>query len=127
MVVRGAAESERRLIALGFPVTRYRLVAFTISGAAAGLAGALWADFSHFVSPDMASWERSGEFLVMIIIGGLGSLAGGLYGAAILTGFESLFSGFTEHWMLLLGIVLIVIVLFAKRGIYGVLVGRRDG
>jgi branched-chain amino acid transport system permease protein len=127
MVLRGAAESERRMIALGFPVARYRLVAFIISGAAAGLGGALWADFSHFVSPDMASWERSGEFLVMIIIGGLGSLAGGLYGAAVLTGFESLFSGFTEHWMLLLGIVLILIVLFAKRGIYGVLVGPRDG
>ena len=93
--------------------------------AVAGLAGALWADFSRFVSPDMASWTRSGEFLVMVILGGIGSLAGGLYGAAVLTGFESLFSGFTEHWMLVLGIVLILIVLFAKRGIYGVLAGRR--
>ena len=126
-VLRGAAESEKRVIALGFPVARYRLVAFTIAGAVAGLAGALWADFSTFVSPDMASWERSGEFLVMVILGGLGSLAGGLFGAAVLTGFESLFSGFTEHWMLLLGVVLILIVLFAKRGIYGILVGRRDG
>jgi branched-chain amino acid transport system permease protein len=124
MVLRGAAESERRMTALGFPVARYRLVAFVVAGAAAGLAGALWADFSHFVSPDMASWERSGEFLVMVILGGIGSLAGGLYGAAVLTGFESLFSGFTEHWMLLLGIALIVIVLFAKRGIYGLLAGR---
>jgi branched-chain amino acid transport system permease protein len=127
LVVRGAAESERRITALGFPVARYRLVAFIIAGTAAGLAGALWADFSHFVSPDMASWTRSGEFLVMVILGGLGSLAGGLYGAAVLTGFESLFSGFTEHWMLALGVVLILIVLFAKRGIYGVLAGRRDG
>ncbi len=125
MVVRGAAESERRMTALGFPVARYRLVAFVIAGAVAGLAGALWADFSRFVSPDMASWTRSGEFLVMVILGGIGSLAGGLYGAAVLTGFESLFSGFTEHWMLVLGIVLILIVLFAKRGIYGVLAGRR--
>jgi len=124
MVVRGAAESERRMTALGFPVARYRLVAFVISGAAAGLAGALWADFSRFVSPDMASWTRSGEFLVMVILGGMGSLAGGLYGAAVLTGFESLFSGFTEHWMLVLGVMLILIVLFAKRGIYGVLAGR---
>jgi branched-chain amino acid transport system permease protein len=126
LVLRGAAESERRMIALGFPVLRYRLVAFVIAGAAAGLAGALWADFSRFVSPDMASWTRSGEFLVMVILGGLGSLAGGLYGAAVLTGFESLFSGFTEHWMLVLGVMLILIVLFAKRGIYGVLVGRHD-
>ena len=127
LVVRGAAESERRLAALGFPVMRYRLVAFVIAGAVAGLAGALWADFSHFVSPDMASWTRSGDFLVMVILGGIGSLAGGLYGAAVLTGFESLFSGITEHWMFVLGVALILIVLFAKRGIYGVLVGRRDG
>ena len=127
LVVRGAAESEKRMTALGFPVARYRLVAFVISGAAAGLAGALWADFSKFVSPDMASWTRSGEFLVMVILGGLGSLTGGLFGAAVLTGFESLFSGFTEHWMFILGVVLILIVLFAKRGIYGVLAGRRDG
>ena len=127
MVLRGAAESEKRMTALGFPVFRYRLVAFVIAGAVAGLAGALWSDFSHFVSPDMASWTRSGDFLVMVILGGIGSLAGGLYGAAVLTGFESLFSGFTEHWMLILGVALIVIVLFAKRGIYGVLVGRRDG
>jgi branched-chain amino acid transport system permease protein len=127
LVVRGAAESEKRMTALGFPVVRYRLVAFAIAGAVAGLGGALWADFSKFVSPDMASWERSGEFLVMVILGGLGSLAGGLLGAAVLTEFEALFSGFTEHWMFVVGVVLILIVLFAKRGIYGVLVGRRDG
>jgi branched-chain amino acid transport system permease protein len=127
LVVRGAAESEKRMTALGFPVARYRLVAFAIAGAVAGLGGALWADFSKFVSPDMASWERSGEFLVMVILGGLGSLAGGLLGAAVLTEFEALFSGFTEHWMFVVGVVLILIVLFAKRGIYGVLVGRRDG
>lgn len=126
-VVRGAAESEKRLTALGFPVARYRLAAFVIAGAVAGLGGALWADFSTFVSPDMASWTRSGEFLVMVILGGIGSLAGGLLGAAVLTGFESLFSGLTEHWMLILGVVLILIVLFAKRGIYGVLVGKHDG
>ena len=62
MVVRGAAESERRLTALGFPVARYRLVAFVIAGAAAGLGGALWADFSRFVSPDMASWTLRASF-----------------------------------------------------------------
>jgi branched-chain amino acid transport system permease protein len=127
LVVRGAAESEKRMTALGFPVARYRLVAFVIAGAVAGLAGALWADFSKFVSPDMASWTRSGDFLVMVILGGIGSLAGGLFGAAVLTGFESLFSGFTEHWMLILGVALILIVLFAKRGIYGLLAGRPDG
>jgi branched-chain amino acid transport system permease protein len=126
IVLRGARRSERRLLALGFPTFRYKLVAFVIAGAGAGLAGALWAEYARFVSPDMASWSRSGEFLVMVILGGLGTLAGAVFGTAVLQGLESLFSGFTEHWMLPLGAVLLVIVLFAKRGLYGWLAGARD-
>ncbi len=127
IVLRGARRSERRLLALGFPVFRYRLVAFVVAGAGAGLAGALWAEYSRFVSPDMAVWSRSGEFLVMVILGGIGTLAGAVYGAAVLLGLESLLSGFTEHWMLPLGAILLVIVLFAKRGLYGWLAGDADG
>lgn len=127
IVLRGARRSERRLLALGFPAFRYKLVAFVIAGAGAGLAGALWAEYARFVSPDLASWSRSGEFLVMVILGGLGTLAGAVLGAAVLTGLESLLSGFTEHWMLLLGTILLAIVLFAKRGLYGWLAGRSDG
>jgi branched-chain amino acid transport system permease protein len=126
IVLRGARQSERRLLALGFPTFRYKLVAFVIAGAGAGLAGALWAEYARFVSVDMASWTRSGEFLVMVILGGLGTLAGALYGAAALLGLESLFSGFTEHWMLPLGAVLLLVVLFAKRGLYGWIAGARD-
>ena len=127
MVLRGARSSERRVLALGFPTFRYKLVAFVVAGAGAGLSGALWAEYARFVSADMASWTRSGEFLVMVILGGLGSLAGALYGAAVLTGLESFLAGFTEHWMLLLGGILLVIVLFAKRGLYGWLAGANDG
>jgi branched-chain amino acid transport system permease protein len=127
IVLRGARRSERRLLALGFPTFRYKLVAFVIAGAGAGLAGALWAEYARFVSPDMASWSRSGEFLVMVILGGLGTLAGALYGTAVLLGLESVLSGFTEHWMLPLGVILLVIVLFAKRGLYGWLAGSNDG
>ncbi|GAC1658591.1 MAG: branched-chain amino acid ABC transporter permease [Candidatus Elarobacter sp.] len=127
IVLRGARRSERRLLALGFPTFRYKLVAFVVAGAGAGLAGALWAEYARFVSADMASWSRSGEFLVMIILGGLGSLAGAVYGTAVLVGLESLLSGFTEHWMLPLGAILLVIVLFAKRGLYGWLAGTNDG
>ena len=127
IVLRGARRSERRLLALGFPTFRYKLVAFVIAGAGAGLAGALWAEYARFVSPDMASWSRSGEFLVMVIHGGIGTLAGAVYGAAALLGLESLLAGFTEHWMLPLGVVLLAIVLFAKRGLYGWLAGTNDG
>lgn len=126
IVLRGARRSERRLLALGFPTFRYKLVAFVIAGAGAGLSGALWAEYARFVSPDMASWSRSGEFLVMVILGGIGTLAGAVYGAAVLIGLESLLSGFTQHWMLPLGAILLVIVLFAKRGLYGWLAGTSD-
>jgi branched-chain amino acid transport system permease protein len=127
IVLRGARRSERRLLALGFPTFRYKLVAFVIAGAGAGLAGALWAEYARFVSPDMASWTRSGEFLIMVILGGIGTLAGAVYGAAALLGLESLLAGFTEHWMLPLGLILLAIVLFAKRGLYGWLAGADDG
>ena len=126
IVLRGARRSDRRLLALGFPTFRYKLVAFVIAGAGAGLAGALWAEYARFVSPDMASWSRSGEFLVMVILGGIGTLAGAVYGAAVLLGLESLLAGFTEHWMLPLGAILLAIVLFAKRGLYGWLAGTSD-
>ena len=127
IVLRGARRSERRLLSLGFPTFRYKLVAFVIAGAGAGLSGALWAEYARFVSPDMASWSRSGEFLVMVILGGLGTLAGAVFGAAVLLGLESLLTGLTEHWMLWLGVFLLVIVLFAKRGLYGWIAGSRDG
>jgi branched-chain amino acid transport system permease protein len=127
MVLRGARSSERRMLALGFPTFRYKLVAFVVAGGGAGLSGALWAEYARFVSTDMASWTRSGEFLVMVILGGLGSLVGAIYGAAVLLGLESLLAGYTEHWMLPLGAILLVIVLFAKRGLYGWLAGANDG
>jgi branched-chain amino acid transport system permease protein len=127
IVLRGARNNERRMLALGFPTFRYKLVAFVVAGAGAGLAGALYAEFARFVSPDMASWSRSGELLVMVILGGMGTLAGALFGTAALVGLESLLSGFTEHWMLPLGAILLVVVLFAKRGLYGWIAGRLDG
>jgi branched-chain amino acid transport system permease protein len=126
-VLRGARGSERRTLAMGFPVFRYRLAAFVVAGAGAGLSGALWAEYARFVSADMASWTRSGEFLVMVILGGLGSLAGAIVGAAVLLGLESFLAGLTEHWMLPLGAILLVVVLFAKRGLYGWLAGGNDG
>jgi branched-chain amino acid transport system permease protein len=121
MVLRGAAASERRMQALGFPVYRYRLVAFIIAGMMAGLAGALWANQNRFVSPDMMSWLRSGEFMVMVILGGLSSIVGPIIGAAVFLLVESALSSWTEHWQLVFGPFVLLIALFAPKGVWGLL------
>jgi branched-chain amino acid transport system permease protein len=123
MVIRGCRENERRMKSLGFATFRYRLVCFVIAGAGAGLAGALIANQTEYVSPGLMHWTRSGEILVMVLLGGMGTLFGPVLGAATLLLVEELLSIYTEHWMVYLGPFLILVVLFAKRGIYGVLAG----
>jgi branched-chain amino acid transport system permease protein len=119
MVIRGAKSNERRMRALGFPTARYRLVAFVIAGTMCGLAGVLLANLTNFTSPAYMHWTRSGELMVMVILGGMGSLIGPIVGAFALLSLEELLSSYTEHWQVVLGPILIVIVLFARRGIYG--------
>jgi branched-chain amino acid transport system permease protein len=126
MVIRGCMENERRMKSLGFATFRYRLVCFVIAGAGAGLAGALIANQTEYVSPGLMHWTRSGEILVMVLLGGMGTLFGPVLGAATLLLVEELLSIYTEHWMVYLGPFLILVVLFAKRGIYGVLAGGND-
>jgi branched-chain amino acid transport system permease protein len=126
MVIRGCKENERRMKSLGFATFRYRLVCFVIAGAGAGLAGALIANQTEYVSPGLMHWTRSGEILVMVLLGGMGTLFGPVLGAAALLLMEELLSVFTEHWMLYLGPFLILVVLFAKHGIYGWLVGGNN-
>jgi branched-chain amino acid transport system permease protein len=127
MVIRGIRENERRMRALGYPVFRYKLACFVIAGAVAGLAGALMANQTEFVSPSFLHWTRSGEILIMVIMGGMGSLFGPVIGAAALLLLEEVLSGFTQHWQIILGPLLIAVVLFARRGLYGLVDGRRDG
>jgi branched-chain amino acid transport system permease protein len=127
MVMKGIMINERRMRALGFPTFRYKLAAFVISGAICGVAGALLANQAHFVSPAIAHWSRSGEILMMVIIGGMGTLFGPLLGAVVLLVLEDLLSGWTEHWQLFLGPILVVIVMATRRGVFGVLVGRSAG
>ena len=119
-------ENETRMEALGYPVFRYRLAAFALGGAVAGLAGALLANLTGLASPNLLQWTQSGTLLVMVIIGGVGSLYGGVVGAAVLLGLEEVLVGFTEHWHIVLGLLLLAIVLFAPRGV-AALFGRRDG
>jgi branched-chain amino acid transport system permease protein len=125
MVIQGCKENERRMGALGFPTYRYKLVCFVIAGAGAGLAGALMANQTEFISPGLMHWTVSGEILVMVILGGTGTLFGPILGAAALLLLEEFLTRYTEHWMLALGPVLILVVLFARRGLYGSLVERK--
>ena len=119
MVLQGCKENEQRMLALGFPVYRYKLAAFVTAGAAAGLAGALMANYMGFVSPGLMHWTVSGEIMVMVILGGMGTLAGPVIGAFVLLLLEEILSAYMEHWMIILGPVMVLVVLFARRGIWG--------
>ncbi|WP_158045474.1 branched-chain amino acid ABC transporter permease [Skermanella pratensis] len=123
MAVRGAKVNERRMKALGFPPYRYKLTAFVISGAAAGLSGALLANAAEFVGPAYMSWQRSGELIVMVVLGGMGSLFGPVLGAAAFLLLEEWLADLTEHWQIFLGPILLFVVVFARRGIWGVIAG----
>jgi branched-chain amino acid transport system permease protein len=125
MVLRGAKSNARRMVAVGFPVYRYRLAAFVISAAMCSVAGALLANQLLFVSPNIMHWARSGEIIVMVILGGIGTLVGAVMGAAIYVILAHELSALTAHWLVILGPVLIVVVLFAKRGVAGLLVRER--
>ena len=119
MVLQGCKENEERMLALGFPTYRYKLTAFVLAGAAAGLAGALMANYMAFVDPALMHWTVSGEIMVMVILGGMGTLAGPVVGAVVLLLLEEILSAYMEHWMIILGPVLVLVVLFARRGIWG--------
>jgi len=119
LALRGARQNERRLKALGYPVFSIRLLAFTVSGAATGVAGALLADLALFVSPDLLSWQRSGELIIMVVLGGQGTLIGPVVGAFVLLALEEELSAVTEHWMLVLGPILLLCVLLFRRGLWG--------
>jgi branched-chain amino acid transport system permease protein len=125
MVVRGARDSERRMLAIGFPVYRYQLAAFIIAGIGAAIAGALYANLNRFASPDMMHWTRSGEIMIMVILGGMSSLAGPILGAALFLGLEAWLTSYTEHWSLFLGAVLLAAMLFTKSGLWAALTGKR--
>ena len=137
MVIRGARSNERRMRSIGFPTYRYRLVCFVVAGALCGLAGALLANFTNFISPAMMHWTRSGDLIVMVVLGGMGSVFGPTIGAVALLVLEETLPlligrlGFplfgeaalraAEYWQIVLGPMLLAIVLFARGGIYGAL------
>jgi len=123
-VLRGIHENEARMEAVGYAVDRYKLVAFVVAGVVAGLAGSLYVQFNGSITPDAFFWKTSGEALLMVIIGGTGTLGGAVLGAAAFILLQSLVSTYTERWMLILGVTFILFVLFAPGGIVGALRGR---
>jgi len=142
-VIQGARSNDRRMRALGFPTYRYRLVCFVIAGTICGLAGALLANFTNFISPAAMHWTRSGDLIVMAVLGGMGTIAGPVIGAVAFLGLEEFLPsiiGFAaklvgfgnvtaakEYWQLVLGPVLLLVVLFARGGIDGLLGSSRRG
>jgi len=126
MVLRGARSNEARMQAIGFPVFRYQLTAFVIAGAMGGLSGILLANHTDFVNPDMMHWSRSGDLIIMVLLGGMGSVAGPVVGAVVFLVLEEVLSGITEYWQLIFGPFLILVVLFARGGLLGVLPSKDD-
>jgi branched-chain amino acid transport system permease protein len=126
-VLRAARENAVRTETLGFNVTLVRLTAYVIAGMIAGVAGFLLANHILFVSPAYMSWQRSGELIIMVVLGGLGTLHGAVLGSLAYLLIEELLSTFTEHWKVIFGPLLIIVVLFARGGLLGLLGGgRRD-
>jgi len=131
LVLQAVRSNEARTRAIGFSPYPYRLAAFVISGAMCGLAGALLVNQTAYLTPEFMNWTRSGELMFMVILGGIATTAGPLLGAAALLLLEDVLQGSSllpkwvnDHWQLYLGVILILVVLFARRGLAGLLPGR---
>ena len=132
MVLRGCKANERRMLALGFPTFRYKLVAYVLSAQICVLAGVLLANLARFASPSYMAWSASGELIVMVVLGGIGTLLGPIVGASIWLVLEEVMSSFRvplpwgmdvfvrDHWMGMFGLLVILVALGLKKGVYGI-------
>ena len=121
MALRGARQNARRINAIGLEARRLQLVAFVISGAICGVSGMLLANLNAFASPSSLAWTVSGELIVMVVLGGIGTVAGPVIGALVFLGLEEVLKGLTEHWMLIFGPLIVVMALVGRRGIVGLI------
>ncbi|MDC7788380.1 branched-chain amino acid ABC transporter permease [Rhodoplanes sp. TEM] len=119
-VLRGAKDNALRMTTLGFQVYRFQLVAYVIAGMIAGLAGVLLANATEFVSPAYMSWQRSGELIIMVLLGGLGTLHGAVLGAIAFLLLEEWLATLTEHWKMIFGPLLVLVVVFVRGGLIGI-------
>ena len=136
-VIRASRSNEKRMHAVGFPTFRYKLAAFTIASTICGLAGVLFANLNEFVSPDVMHWTHSGEMMIMVIMGGMGTLIGPVLGATAFLLLEEYLPEWMEmavtnggeHWAIIMGPILIAIVLFGRGGIHALFAsrGKRNG
>jgi branched-chain amino acid transport system permease protein len=128
LIIRGAGNNDRRIRGLGVHSNSYRLATFIIAGCGAGLAGGLLANQTEYISPGLMHWTLSGELMVMVLLGGLGTLFGPVLGAAAFLLLEELLAMYTEHWMVYMGPLLVLTVVFAKQGLLGLFAGgnRKD-
>lgn len=120
---RGIRDNPTRMAALGYDVARFQLAGYVVSGTLGGLAGFLLANATHFVSPAYMSWQRSGELIIMVLFGGLGTLHGPIIGAAAYLLVEVWLAALTDHWKMIFGPVLVIIVLVARGGVLGAIDG----
>lgn len=128
LVLQAARMNEARVRALGYDPVRVRLVAFVVSGAMAGLTGFLLANYAQFVSPGELSWIRSGDLVIMVVLGGLGLSLGPLFGAAFLLVVEEMAPAVTSYWPIIVGVMVLLVALFMPRGLGGLLSSEaRDG
>ena len=124
-VLRGIRDNPVRMQAIGFAPYRYQLTAYVIAGLIASIAGVLLANQSDFVSPAYATWQRSGELIFVIVLGGLGSLHGAIIGAIAFSLLAEMLSHYTEHWAMIFGPILILVVLFVRGGLTGLVGGGK--
>lgn len=127
MVIQGARSNERRMRAIGFPTFRYKLLCFVVAGAMCGLAGALLANHTNFISPAMMHWTRSGDLIVMVVLGGMQAIFGPLIGALTFLVLEEGLSRVTEYSNLILGPFLLFVAIAMHGGIDGLIAGVRRG
>ena len=120
-VLRAARQNPTRVASMGYSVYRYRLTAYVIAGMIAAVAGALWATHSAFVSPALGAWQRSGDLIVMVVLGGMATRNGALIGAVFFVVIEEALASITHDWRLIFGPVLVLIALFARGGLAGLI------
>ncbi len=118
-LVRGSRDNDRRMRALGFETFRYRLAMYVIAGVLCAIAGVLYANLNAYASPDFFTFSLSGELLIMLVAGGTGTLFGPLAGTMAFIVLQTVLSGYTEHWMIVFGPVVVVMALVFRQGIFG--------
>ncbi len=123
--IQAIRDDDVRAESIGYPTFRFKLLLFVIAGAIGGLAGALMVNQQNYVNPSLLYWTQSGTLMIMVILGGVGTVWGGLIGAAALLILEETLSAYTVHWQFYVGWILLLVVLFAPRGLAGLMARRR--